>query len=111
MGGSPKFEESQNLPDVDYAGFAAGLGLHARTITDPDELGPAWQEAFRADRPYVLDIHCDPDIPPIPPHATAQQAIDAAAALVKGDTNRFGVIKEGLKTKAKEILPGRGSPG
>jgi pyruvate dehydrogenase (quinone) len=107
LGGGPKFEESQNLPDVDYAAFAASLGLGALTVTDPEEVGPAWQEALRAERPYLLDVHCDPDIPPIPPHATAQQVIDAASGLLRGDANRFGVLKEGLKTKAQELLTRR----
>jgi hypothetical protein len=49
----------------------------------------------------------DPDIPPIPPHATFEQAKDAAMALLKGDPDRWGVLKEGLMTKAREILPGR----
>ena len=106
MGGAPKFEESQTLPDVDYAGFARSLGLAAETITDPDDLGPAWQRALAADRPTVLDVHTDPDVPPIPPHATFEQAKDAALALLKGDANRWGVLKEGLKTKAQEVLPG-----
>jgi pyruvate dehydrogenase (quinone) len=105
MGGAPKFEESQTLPDVDYAGFAASLGLRARTITADDELGEAWTEALAADRPTVLDVHTDPDVPPIPPHATFEQMKDSAAALLKGDADRWGVIKEGLKTKAQEFLP------
>ena len=105
MGGAPKFEESQRLPDVDYAGFAASLGLAARTITDPDDLGPAWDEALSADRPTVLDVHTDPDVPPIPPHATYEQMKDAALALAKGDTDRWGIIREGLKVKAQEFLP------
>jgi pyruvate dehydrogenase (quinone) len=28
-----------------------------------------------------------------------------AKALIKGDTSRWGVIKEGLKTKVQEALP------
>ncbi len=28
-----------------------------------------------------------------------------AKALIKGDTSRWGVIKEGLKTKVQEVLP------
>jgi len=56
----------------------------------------------------VLDVHVDPDVPPIPPHATLAQMKDTAEALLRGDENRWGVIKEGLKTKAAEILPGRG---
>jgi pyruvate dehydrogenase (quinone) len=105
MGGSPKFPESQTLPDVDYAGFAASLGLRSRTITDPEDLAGAWEEALVADRPTVLDVHTDPDVPPIPPHATFEQMKDAAEALAKGDEDRWGVIKEGIRTKAQELLP------
>ncbi len=105
MGGSPKFVASQALPDVSYAGFAASLGLHATTVTDPEALAPAWEAALSADRPTVLDVHCDPDVPPVPPHATLEQMKDAATALLKGDQNRWGVIKEGIKTKAQELLP------
>ena len=106
MEGAPKFVESQTLPDVDYAGWAVSLGLAAETITDPESLGGAWDRALAADRPTVLDVHTDPDIPPIPPHATFEQMKDAALSLLKGDANRWGVLKEGLKTKAQEILPG-----
>ncbi len=105
MEGSPRFVESQRLPDVDFAGFAASLGLHAQTITDPEALGGAWEQALAADRPSVLDVHCDPDIPPIPPHATLDQMIKSAEAMLKGDDSRWGVIKEGIKTKAQEFLP------
>jgi pyruvate dehydrogenase (quinone) len=104
MGGTPKFVESQALPDVSYADFARSAGLGASVVTEPDQLAGAWETALAADRPYVLDIHCDPDVPPIPPHATLEQMTDMAKALIKGDTSRWGVIKEGLKTKAQEIL-------
>ncbi|MFL6099395.1 MAG: thiamine pyrophosphate-requiring protein [Actinomycetales bacterium] len=107
MGGAPKFTDSQALPDVDYAGFAAGLGLAARTVTDPEELSDCWAQALAADRPTVLDVHTDPDVPPIPPHATFDQAKATVRSLLKGDEDRWGVIREGLKTKAAEILPGR----
>ena len=56
----------------------------------------------------MLDVRTDPDIPPIPPHATFEQAKDAALALLKGDANRWGVLKEGLLTKAREVIPGQG---
>jgi pyruvate dehydrogenase (quinone) len=108
MGGTPKFVESQALPDVSYAGFAGSLGLGAITITDPEDLAGAWKTALNADRPYVLDVHCDPDVPPIPPHATLEQMTSSAKALIKGDPSRWGVIKEGIKTKAQELLPQSG---
>jgi pyruvate dehydrogenase (quinone) len=105
MGGTPDFIESQSLPDTSYAGFAASIGLGSLTITDPEHLEDAWRQALAADKPFVLDVHCDPDVPPIPPHATLEQMTDMAAALIKGDTSRWGVIKEGMKTKAQEFLP------
>ncbi len=107
MGGTPEFVESQALPDVSYADFAGGLGLGATTVTDPDQLGGAWEAALAADRPLLIDVRCDPDVPPIPPHATLEQMTDSAKALIKGDPSRWGVIKEGLKTKAQELLPQR----
>ena len=107
MGGTPKFVESQALPDVSYADFAASVGLGALTVTDPDDLAGAWETALTADHPYLLDVHCDPDVPPIPPHATLEQMSSMAKALIKGDTSRWGVMKEGFKTKAQELLPHR----
>jgi len=105
MGGTPAFIESQSLPDMSYADFAASIGLGAVTVTDPEQLEDAWRQALSADKPFVLDVHCDPDVPPIPPHATLEQMTDMAEALIKGDTSRWGVIKEGIRTKAKELLP------
>jgi pyruvate dehydrogenase (quinone) len=106
MEGSPKFTESQRLPDVSYEGFARSLGLRGIAVDEPGQVGPAWDQALAADRPTVLDLRTDPNVPPIPPHATFEQIKDAAAALLKGDPDRWGVIKEGVMTKAREILPG-----
>jgi pyruvate dehydrogenase (quinone) len=105
MAGAPKFVESQALPDVDFAAFAAGLGLNAMSVKDPEELGDAWREALSADRPTVLDVFTDPDMPPIPPHATWDQFKAASAAVLSGDEDRKGFVKVGLKTKAQEFLP------
>ena len=105
MAGAPKFAESQNLPDVDFAAFAAGLGLNASSVKDPEELADVWRAALSADRPTVLDVYTDPDMPPIPPHATWDQFKAATTAVLAGDEDRVGFIKTGLKTKAQEFLP------
>jgi pyruvate dehydrogenase (quinone) len=104
--GVPKFAASQELPDVSYAAFAAGLGLDAVEVHEANEIGPAWEKAFAADRPMVLDVYTDPDVPPIPPHATLDQVRDMAKALVGGDENAWGVLKTGIRHKAQEFLPG-----
>ena len=107
MEDSPKFAASQNLPDVDFAAFARTLGLHAENINDPEALGAAWERALAADRPTVLDIRCDPNVPPIPPHATFEQAKSVAKAVLHGDEDTAGFVKEGLKQKVQQYLPGR----
>jgi pyruvate dehydrogenase (quinone) len=106
MEGAPKFAESQVLPDVDYAAFATSLGLLGIHVDKPGDLGPAWDRALAADRPVLLDVRTDPSVPPIPPHATFEQAKDTAKAILGGDENARSVIVEGIKTKVQEFLPG-----
>jgi pyruvate dehydrogenase (quinone) len=105
MGGAPKFEESQVLPDVNYAAFAASLGLLAITVNEPGELGPAWDKALNAGTPAVLDIRCDAEIPPIPPHATAEQVKSMTEAILKGDAAAARIVWDGIRTKLAELLP------
>jgi len=109
MEGAPKFTESQRLPDVSYEGFARSLGLGGIAVDKPGQVAAAWDQALAADRPTVLDFRTDPDVPPIPPHATYEQAKDAAMALLKGDPNGWGIIKEGVMTKVREVIPGKDS--
>ncbi len=106
FGGHPKFAPSQDLPEVSYAGFARSLGMDGIEVEKPDALGPAWDRALSADRPVVLDIRCDPNIPPLPPHATYQQMKDTAAALLRGDPDAWDVFTKGIKTKVQEFRPG-----
>jgi len=108
MEGAPKFAESQRLPDVDYAAFANSLGLQGIYVDKPDDLGSAWDRALAADRPTLLDVRVDPSIPPIPPHATFEQAKATAKSILGGDEDRRSVIVEGIKTKVQEFLPHSG---
>ncbi|MBB1154642.1 MULTISPECIES: thiamine pyrophosphate-requiring protein [Amycolatopsis] len=107
MGGAPKFEESQSLPDVDYAGFARSVGLEGVNVDEPGDLASAWRTAFAADRPTVLDVRCDAEVPPIPPHATFEQMKSVTESVLKGDPEAFHLMFQGAKTKLQEFLPGR----
>jgi pyruvate dehydrogenase (quinone) len=109
MGGAPKFEESQSLPDVSYADIARTMGLNAIAVDTEDGIAGAWEQALSADRPTVLDIRCDPEVPPIPPHATYEQIKEMTAAVLKGDPNAWHLIFQGAKTKAQEFVPHRNS--
>jgi pyruvate dehydrogenase (quinone) len=108
MGGAPKFEQSQTLPEVSYAQFAQGIGLDGITVQDPAELGPAWDRALASDRPAVLDVYCDPEVPPIPPHATVEQAKSMLESVLKGDPSALHLMVQGAKTKLQELRPYKG---
>ncbi len=108
MGGSPQFLPSQELPDFPYAAYAESLGLVGIKVERPEDVKGAWQRALSADRPALVEFITDPAVPPIPPHATWAQMESTAEALLKGDPDRWNVIKQGVKSKVAEFLPGGG---
>ncbi|MDB6090702.1 MAG: thiamine pyrophosphate-requiring protein, partial [Gammaproteobacteria bacterium] len=100
MEGNPKFNASQQLPDVPYHRFAELIGLRGIYVDNPDRLASAWDEALASDRPVVLEVKTDPNVPPLPPHITLDQAKKFMSMLIKGDPEEKSVL---LGT-AKEIL-------
>ncbi|MGW4914479.1 thiamine pyrophosphate-requiring protein [Streptomyces sp. NPDC004270] len=111
MEGAPQFLPSQSIPDVRYADFARSLGLTGIRIDEPGGVTGAWEAALAADRPCVLDFVTDPAVPPIPPHATLDQIEAAAAAVLKGDSDRLAMVRQGFKAKVQEFLPHRHEAG
>ena len=72
--GDPKFNATQQIPDVPYHRFAELIGLTRIFVDTPQRLGSAWDEALASDRPVVLEVRTDPNVPPLPPHITLAQA-------------------------------------
>jgi len=106
MEGDPKYDASQVLPDFPYARYAELLGFLGIRVDRPDEIGPAWDEALSADRPVVYEAITDPEVPPLPPHITFQEA-RAFMSSMKGDPKRGAMLKESFKQKVEEFIPGR----
>jgi pyruvate dehydrogenase (quinone) len=106
MAGAPQFLPSQSIPDVAYADFARLIGLNGMRIEKPTDVQGAWEAALGSDRPCVLDFVTDPAVPPIPPHASLDQIEAAATAVLKGDSDRAAMVRQGLKAKVQEFLPG-----
>ena len=107
MEGNPKFEGSQELPDFPYARYAELIGLRGIRVDAPEQVGPAWDEALAADRPVVYEAVTDPEVPPLPPHITVEQAKALSSALLAGDPNSGRIIRESFKQMVQEFLPGR----
>jgi pyruvate dehydrogenase (quinone) len=103
MEGDPKFPGTQWLPDFDYAAYAELCGLEGIFCDDGDRVRSAWEQALAADRPVVLEVKTDPEIPPLPPHIRLEQAEEMAKAMVKGDPERMGVMEKSLRGKLVEF--------
>jgi pyruvate dehydrogenase (quinone) len=97
MEGDPKFEASQDVPDFPYAAYAELIGLHGLRIDRPEDLGNAWDYAMSADRPVILEAYTDPDVPPLPPHITFKQARAYTSAILHGDPDSAGIIRQSVK--------------
>ncbi len=101
MQGDPKFEASQDVPDFPYARYAELIGLTGIRVETPEAIGPAWDQALASDRPVVLEAITDPNVPPLPPHITLEQAKGYISALIKGDPDALGIIKQSFR----EVFP------
>jgi pyruvate dehydrogenase (quinone) len=107
MEGDPRYDASQDIPDFPYARYAELIGLKGIRVDDPDDVGAAWDEAFAADRPVVLEAITDPSVPPLPPHITFEQATHFAQSILRGDSDRRGMIAQSLKQMVGQLVPGR----
>jgi pyruvate dehydrogenase (quinone) len=105
MAGDPKFEASQSIPDFPYARYADELGLLGIRVDNPDQIGSAWDRALAADRPVVFEAVTDPNVPPLPPHITIEQARHFASSIWSGDAEALGFIKQTAKEVAETYLP------
>lgn len=106
MGGYPRFEESQDVPALDHARLAELCGLGGIRVDTPEAVGPAWEQALSAGRPVLIDAITDPEVPPLPPHITREQAASFAKAIFKGDSGSLQMIRQTLGKKLREYLPG-----
>ena len=105
MSGDPKFPDSQELPDFGYARFAESLGLVGIRVERAEDLGSAWDRALAADRPAVVEAVVDPNVPPLPPHISWEQAKSFASSILRGDANALGFIKQTIKETVAAFTP------
>jgi pyruvate dehydrogenase (quinone) len=96
MAGDPKFDASQVLPPFGYAAFAESLGFLGIKVDKPDAIASAWDAAFAADRPALLEFVTDPEVPPLPPHITFEQAKAFTSSLLR-DPSRTAMLKQSMK--------------
>ncbi len=105
--GDPKFEDSQVLPAFPYAQYAQLLGLHGLRVDHPDAIAGAWEQALSADRPVLLEMVTDANVPPLPPHVTWKQARHYAKALLHGDPEALQTVMASMREAWDGLTAGR----
>jgi pyruvate dehydrogenase (quinone) len=68
-------------------------------------MGRAWDEALASDRPVVLEVKTDPEVPPLPPHITLQEAKKFTETLIKGDPEEGGLLRGTARQVLSSVLP------
>ncbi|WAH55593.1 thiamine pyrophosphate-requiring protein [Pseudomonas silvicola] len=107
MEGSPKFAASQDIPDVPYHLFAISIGLKGIFVDREDQVAAAWEQALASDTPVLIEFKTDPNVAPLPPHITLEQAKKFATTLFKGDPDEAGIITQTAKQVLGALLPGK----
>ena len=105
--GVGKTESTQSIPDFAYHSYAELLGLKGIVVRDPARLGAAWDEALHADRPVVMNVYADPNVPPLPPHITLKDAHNFATSTLT-EPELGSVLKNSVKQALASVLPGKG---
>jgi pyruvate dehydrogenase (quinone) len=103
MNGNPRYDASQDIPDVRYSQFAEQIGLKGLFVDDPDDVGAAWDEALAADRPVVLEVKTDREIAPLPPHISIKEAKAFMFSMAK-DEDAGHVIKDTARQVVNAVL-------
>jgi pyruvate dehydrogenase (quinone)/pyruvate oxidase len=100
--GNPEF--GCDLAPINFAEFARACGGTGFTIEDPAQCGATLDSAFQTPGPVVIEALVDPNEPPLPPKATAKQAVRLAEALVKGTTDGQKIIETIVADKIRELV-------
>ena len=103
MNGNPRYDASQDIPDVRYSQFAELIGLKGIYVDDPEQLAGAWDEALSADGPVVLEVKTDPEIAPLPPHISLKEAKNFMFSMSKDD-DAVHVIRDTARQVINAVL-------
>jgi pyruvate dehydrogenase (quinone) len=100
--GNPQF--GVELQPIDFAAFARACGAGGFTIEKPEEVEEVLVEALAYDGPAVVQAVVDPNEPPLPGNITMKQSLKFAEALLRGEKDRWKIIKTVVKDKIREVI-------
>ncbi len=93
-----------DLQPIDFAKVAEACGATGFTIERPEEAEPVLRRALAHPGPAVVQCVVDPNEPPLPGNITMKQAMHFGEALLRGEKDRFKIIKTILEDKVREVI-------
>ena len=103
--GAPDYPSSQHLPDVSMAAFARLLGFEGIRVERAEDLPAAFERAFAAQHPIVVEVMTDPNISMLPAHVTREQTISFGKALLKHDPEGAAAMVQSVRGVIAGLLP------
>jgi pyruvate dehydrogenase (quinone) len=100
--GNPEY--GCDLHPIDFAKYAEAVGVPGFTLEKAEDAARVIGEAFRQPGPALVQCVVDATEPPMPGHASTKQAVGFAEALVRGEKDRWNIIKTVLKNTIRETI-------
>ena len=100
--GNPQF--GVELQPIDFAAYARACGAGGFTIEDPATAPEILRAALEHDGPAVVEAIIDPNEPPLPGNVTVKQAMRFGEALLRGQKDRWDIIKTVAEDKIREVI-------
>ena len=100
--GNPEY--GCDLEPIDFAAFARACGGTGFTIDDPTNCGTILSQALATPGPVIVEAIVDPFEPPMPPYVTANQALQFAKSLARGEPNRTKIALTVASDKVRELV-------
>jgi len=100
--GNPEY--GLELYPIDFAMFARSCGIAGFTLDDPEKAEETIQQALGTLGPALIDALIDPFEAPMPGHVSSAQAWSFAKSMIRGEKDRWNIIKTVVKNKMRRIV-------
>jgi pyruvate dehydrogenase (quinone)/pyruvate oxidase len=100
--GFPEYGVRWEKP-ADFSPWAESCGGLARRVEHPGDLGGAVRDAFAFDGPALVDVHVNPDEPPMPPRVKYEQAKGFAESFLRGQPRRAAIASTLFRDKLDQL--------
>ena len=100
--GNPEY--GLDLHPIDFAKFARSCGVPGFTLDDPQQAQEIISKALNTLGPVVIEAQIDPNEAPMPGHVNSTQALHFAEAMMRGEKDRWNIIKTVIKNKIRRMF-------